>query len=127
MPPLIKNSFYGFEGEEEMFYIWHMQKLKHIVALFSVLVFLFPLVETELHNFSHFNDVHCMAVNGHYHQGEHHCLLCDATNDLSATPSFHHPDLVAHELCDLTFFFLEKSYFVQQKDFLSLRAPPSLI
>ena len=104
-----------------------MQKLKGILAVLCLLVFLFPQVESELHSYAHMNDFHCTDHNSlHLHKADHHCFLCDYTNVISTTPTFIHQPLELHASCILKFFFQENNYLLQPKDFLSLRAPPSL-
>jgi hypothetical protein len=105
-----------------------MQKLKNIFALFTLLVFLFPLVESEVHNFSHWSDFHCTVNNAtHLHKAEHHCILCDFTTNFFAPPSFNHQGLALLNSSAINFFFSGDNYLLKQKDFSSLRAPPSLV
>ena len=44
-----------------------------------------------------------------------------------ASPSFNQQNFGLCQLSILSFFFLENNYLLQQKTFLSLRAPPSLV
>jgi hypothetical protein len=106
-------------------YFWPMHKLKSIFAIFFLFVFLFTLAQGEVHAFHHSNDFHCTANNAvHFHEAEHHCTICDFTDNLSLSPSFNYQNLSLHELCVLSFFFSENNYFYYEKNFLSLRAPP---
>lgn len=104
-----------------------MQKLKNICALFILAVFLFPLVQGEVHNFSHIDDFHCNSAEAHFHEAEHHCILCDYTNVISFAPDFQHHDIALVELAVLNFIFSDENLQKHIKVFLSLRAPPSLV
>jgi hypothetical protein len=48
-------------------------------SLFVLLLFLFPMVEKQLHAFEHLNEQHCTANEKHFHEAEHHCTVCDFT------------------------------------------------
>ncbi|OFY86496.1 MAG: hypothetical protein A3F72_15025 [Bacteroidetes bacterium RIFCSPLOWO2_12_FULL_35_15] len=104
-----------------------MQKLKNILSVFILLVFLFPLAEKGIHDFSHINETHCISSDKHFHSPEHHCEICDFTNDFNGLPSFHHSDLLISKPADLDFFFTQNNILLQEKHFHSLRAPPSLV
>jgi len=104
-----------------------VQKLKKIFAVFSLLVFLFPLVETEIHDYAHADDFHCTAATQHLHKAEHHCSLCDFTSHFSAAPSFNDYHFRLSKITILHFFSSEDHYPIQSRDFLSPRAPPSFV
>ncbi len=104
-----------------------MYKLKPILAIFTLLVFLFPLMEKGLHDFSHISDKHCISADKHFHPSEHHCEVCDFTNDFNGLPSFNQPDLLLSEQGNLDFFSTKNNILLQKKHFHSLRAPPSLV
>ena len=104
-----------------------MHKFKSIVAVFTLLVFLFPLVEKGLHDFSHINDKYCASADKHFHPLEHHCEMCDFTDDFNALPSLSLPDLLLSEQGNLNFFFTINNLLLQEKHFHSLRAPPSIV
>jgi hypothetical protein len=101
-----------------------VQKLKKIFALFSLAVFLFPFVEKEIHNYDHQNDFHCTTSESHLHNPEHHCSLCDYTNDYNGSPSFHQDDLILSALSVTYFSFSENNSSLHHGRFPSLRAPP---
>jgi hypothetical protein len=64
-----------------------VKHLKSILALFALLVFLFPQVEKEVHQYLHAVNVHCEEHDVvHFHNVEHHCFLCDFTSPVSPTP-----------------------------------------
>jgi hypothetical protein len=58
---------------------------KQLSSLSFLLLFLFPLVEKQLHAMEHADDIHCNATDKHFHEAEHSCSICDYT--FSDTPS----------------------------------------
>ncbi len=101
-----------------------MRKLKSIFSLFTLLVFLFPLMEKEIHALEHADDIHCSSIDKHFHELEHNCELCDFTNVISDPPLFTHADFLLAELRVQNFNFTEKKTSSREKEFTSLRAPP---
>lgn len=104
-----------------------MQKLKKIFAIFSLVIFIFQFAEIGVHRYIHGNDFHCTATSHHFHTAEHHCSLCDFTYGFFSPPSFNDYHLELNKVAVLHFFFLENKYLIQNRDFLPLRAPPSLV
>jgi len=104
-----------------------LQKLKSILAVFALLVFLFPQVEKEIHNHEHAVNVRCTEHDVvHFHNVEHHCFLCDFTSPVSPTSTIYKTALAEHHWNEGQFFFTEFSYSLQSKDFHSLRGPPTI-
>jgi len=101
-----------------------MQKLKRTAVLFLLLIFLFPLVETGLHNYDHRNDFHCFQSGKHFHKAEHHCNLCDFITDFSIPPTFSNYSLPLNSAIVIKYYAPQNNYQLQSKGFLSLRAPP---
>ena len=103
-----------------------VHRFKSILALFALLVFLFPQVEKEIHNFEHQAQVHCTDHNYvHYHNVEHHCKLCDYTHVVISSPA-----AILWSIADppiITNIFLKSEEFVKDRsvNFQSLRAPPA--
>ena len=103
-----------------------MHRLKSILAVFALLVFLFPQVEKEIHNFEHHSQVNCTDHNYvHFHKAEHHCYLCDFTHVVISSPSaiiwaITDPPSIAN-------IFKKTEQFVKERSvhFQSLRAPPA--
>src|SRR5687768_4611960 len=62
------------------------QNLKKFLSVFFLLLFLFPLVEKELHAFEHSNDIHCNENDKHFHTLEHNCSICSFTFTSSEEP-----------------------------------------
>lgn len=55
------------------------QQLKKYGSVFLLLLFLFPLVEKQLHIFDHLDDTRCVATDKHFHEMEHVCPICEFT------------------------------------------------
>jgi hypothetical protein len=104
-----------------------MQKLKKTLAVFCLLVFLFPFVETGIHNYAHANDFHCTANTHHIHKAEHHCSICDFTTDCSASPSFTDYHFELNKLTTIHLYSLADNYLLQSRNFQSLRGPPAMV
>src|SRR3990170_706017 len=97
-----------------------MQKLKSIFAVFTLLVFLFPMAEKGIHEFSHIRDVHCNSADKHFHSAKHHCDICDFTIDFDGLPAYYPPCLLLSEQGNLEFFFTKNNLLLQEKHFYSL-------
>jgi len=104
-----------------------MQKLKSAFAIFILSVFLLSYLAREMHNFSHIHDNFCTSAEGHFHPLKPHCYLCDLTNDSTGLPFFYPPNLLLSGPGVPDFFFPETNSLLYEKDFRSLRAPPSLV
>ncbi len=104
-----------------------MQKLKNIIAILLLAVFLFPVVESEIHNFSHINDLHFSSSLDHFSAEKHPCNLCDFTFGYTGAISFNQHDFVFSDLCTLNYFFLNNNLLPPLNYFNSLRAPPTSI
>ncbi|MBK7854372.1 MAG: hypothetical protein IPJ79_05230 [Bacteroidetes bacterium] len=52
-------------------------KFKKILSIFTLAVFLLPMVAEQVHSFEHRHDKHCTNTETHYCTTEHHCTLCD--------------------------------------------------
>lgn len=60
-------------------------KIKNILSIFTLAVFLFPMVAVQVHSFEHRHDKHCTNTETHYCTPEHHCTLCDFVQITSNT------------------------------------------
>ena len=68
------------------------ETFKKYCSIIFLFLFLFPLVEKEIHAIEHADDVHCSASDKHFHELEHSCSICDYTMPAalgSANNSFH--------------------------------------
>lgn len=83
-----------------------IEKIKIYFSLFLLGLFLFPLVEKELHAWEHADDFHCNSSVAHIHQHEHSCNLCDYTVVEKVTPEYYKVAFVTYErnICFTPFF-----------------------
>ncbi|MBN8694948.1 MAG: hypothetical protein J0L87_00335 [Bacteroidetes bacterium] len=51
--------------------------LNRYCSIALLFLFLFPLVEKEMHTLEHMDDFHCTSSDKHFHEQEHSCSLCD--------------------------------------------------
>ena len=103
------------------------KQVKSYLSVFFLLLFLFPLLEKGIHDFSHIGDTHCTSLDKHFHAPEHHCEICDFTNDFNGFPAFNQYDVLLSEQGILNFSSEKNNLLLQEKHFHSLRAPPSLV
>ncbi len=61
-------------------------QFKKYLSIFLLFLFLFPIVETEVHAYKHSFDKHCVSTDKHFHPLEHHCSICDFTITNSSIP-----------------------------------------
>jgi len=104
-----------------------MQKLKKILSVCFLLLFIFPFAEKGIHDYFHVDASQCTHADKHFHASEHHCELCDFTNNFNVLPSFDHNNLLHNEPAPSRFTFAENNILLYQKEFHFLRAPPSLV
>ncbi len=64
----------------------HLQTYSSFLLL---LLFLFPLVQQQVHSLEHAEDIHCTATDKHFHNQEHNCSLCDYTVNKSGTSAIN--------------------------------------
>lgn len=63
------------------------KELQKYISFSLCLLFLFPMVEKQIHAFEHSDDKHCTANEKHFHEQEHHCNICDFTHT-DSSPDF---------------------------------------
>lgn len=99
-------------------------EFKKYVSILFLLIFLFPLVEKQIHEFEHKDDIHCSASDKHFHELEHNCSVCDhtlidstysATTDYQLTLSFQPFSFRP---------FVESIHTPEAFQYLPARAPP---
>jgi hypothetical protein len=102
-----------------------MRVLKKGISVFFLALFLFPLVQKELHALEHANDFHCSSALNHFHEKEHFCSLCDFIVPLTLVTSQPVFDftLVCHSLLPFSY----KSIFLTSAALYAtaLRGPPA--
>jgi hypothetical protein len=97
---------------------------KKYCSIIFLFLFLFPLVEKEMHALEHADDVHCSASDKHFHELEHSCSICDYS-----VPDSNEP---AQELFSFVAPIIHFTYISQNEDdlassrfyYLPSRAPP---
>jgi len=103
-----------------------LPRLKQFISILTLAVFFFPLVVEEVHTYEHRNDSHCTERSEtHFHELEHHCLICVFVPVISEKPTLH--QLVA---CDFSIIqplihFYQTGFFEQKFNY-SLRGPPTV-
>ncbi|MES2284239.1 MAG: hypothetical protein V4547_01040 [Bacteroidota bacterium] len=55
------------------------KEIKKYLSFVLLFLFLFPMVEKEIHAFEHSMDEHCASSDFHFHDQEHDCAICDFT------------------------------------------------
>jgi hypothetical protein len=55
------------------------QQFKKYLSIFFLFLLLFPLAEKSIHGLEHQKDIHCTAIEKHFHEQEHSCSICDFT------------------------------------------------
>jgi len=100
-----------------------MQHIKKYLSLFCLVLFLFPLVEKNVHAFEHQDEIHCNATDKHFHELEHTCSLCDFTiTESYLTESDYHAIIPVKQF--LFHPFIEGVNTPQAFQDLPARAPP---
>jgi hypothetical protein len=98
--------------------------LKKYGSVFLLLLFLFPLVEKQLHIYDHRDDTRCLATDKHFHEQEHSCPICEFT----ITDSGLLPDVQLHVILseEVSVFqaFCENVHTPEAFQDLPSRAPP---
>ena len=103
-----------------------MKARNKYIPVFLLFLFLFPLVEIGIHDFSHRNDSHCLSNQKHFHQQEHNCSLCDY-NTSTSDASLPKPEVLASVSFPVFYSSLTESEVLAPVQYnLSPRAPPEL-
>ena len=100
------------------------KQIKQIVSFFLLSLFLFPMVEKEVHEAIHSADVHCTAGSKHFHNLEHHCSICDFTITDSNRPTDFNYQLVISSKQFSFQAFTESLDIPEAFQLLPSRAPP---
>lgn len=100
------------------------QQLKKYGSFFLLLLFLFPLVEKQIHIYQHSDDERCLASEKHFHTQEHSCAICDYT--LTSPCLITDIDAITIPSTQLVFLkqFREGLYVPAAFQDLPSRAPP---
>jgi hypothetical protein len=97
-------------------------------ALFLLLLFLFPTVTELVHEYIHYEDVHCTQTGLHFHQAEHHCAIDDFVHFIIDVPSYKQFTVFVTKVqTEFITFFRTASYTKTSTNRLSLRGPPIIV
>jgi hypothetical protein len=97
-------------------------------SLLLLLLFLTPLIGTELHTLHHWDDTHCLETGTHFHTTEHHCNLCDFLLPIGTDHCSSHDQLAVNAGNTTVISCVIPDAIFSAPDFyFSLRAPPSII
>lgn len=99
-------------------------EIKKYLAFILLFLFLFPLIEKEVHTFECDTDVHCTASEIHFHNLEHHCGICDFTITDSNTPANTDYPLINSVHLFVFQLFNESTHINTAFQHLPSRAPP---
>ena len=99
--------------------------LRNLFPFLLIALFLAPQVTLAFHQFEHSRDFHCDTANSHFHEQEHHCLICDINVTLTSADIFNHqvPQvlfLFTGLLTIIVFYFYLTNFFVSFLAFISL-------
>lgn len=100
------------------------QQIKKYGSVFLLLLFLFPLVEKQLHIFDHQKETRCSATDKHFHEKEHSCRICEFTiSDPGVLPDVQLNFILSEEVAVFR-FFAESIHIPEAFQDLPSRAPP---
>lgn len=99
--------------------------IKRAGSLFFLGIFLWFYFVKDIHDFVHSNDVHCHVKDiNHFHEGEHHCPVCDFTFPYFDEP-VPHIEIPANKSFTRVFNVYTTQTVLSKTVFLfSSRAPP---
>jgi hypothetical protein len=100
------------------------KQLKKILSIFLLFLFLFPMVQKELHAYEHKNDFHCNSTDKHIHSIEHTCGICDFAIFDSTLNSSVPFTIITSEKHFLYIEYAENHNFSYCSQQLPPRAPP---
>jgi hypothetical protein len=95
-----------------------------ILSFLFLLLFIYPLVEKELHAFQHSDDFHCASATAHFHTPEVKCSFCDVFIQEITDASDDQPAYLAPAPTLFTFSTLSPQLTSHNHFYTSLRAPP---
>jgi hypothetical protein len=104
-----------------------MTSLRKHLSVALVLLFLFPFIEKEVHNYSLKDDFHCAEkTTKHLHTEEHNCFICDFTIPFTDCPVISRYQIKILDFPLAYLVFNEREIISTPDYFVSLRAPPFL-
>lgn len=101
--------------------------LRQLASVFTLVVFLFPLIAEQVHIHGHSDDGNCTERNSiHYHKMKHHCSICDYVPLASDNPVYCSSIICNAVASSATLIFYYTIVVEKNICFFSLRAPPSI-
>ena len=101
-----------------------MNLFRKYVSISLLALFLFPIIEKEIHTLQHVDSFHCKASDKHFHELQHNCSICDFIVPITTAPSQPNYDFNVYASSSQLFLSSEENLFSAPKYFVSLRAPP---
>jgi len=91
-----------------------MNLKRNLYSILFLAIFLFPYVETGVHDFSHRNDEVCFVHGAkHIHSLEHSCAICDlvlpVSGTLPETTVVPQSDFITTDYCSFVSSFFSSS------------------
>lgn len=102
-----------------------MQHLKNYFSIVLLLIFLFPIIEKDVHDIEHKNDFHCGAVEKHFHSAEHHCPICNFIFTSSEGPAKAETKIIVFCASFSYAASINSVYELNRIDNSGSRAPPT--
>ena len=103
-------------------------RFKRLIAFFTLMIFLFPVVTEASHNYFHKSDFHCIEKSeNHFHAQEHHCIICDFVT-FTSDDTVHNIFIPATVKSQTTIFCFYHGIVPKSSAYnFSLRGPPTVI
>lgn len=101
--------------------------LRKFLAVFLLLLFLFPTVIKFVHDYTHKDDVHCTQTGLHFHKTEHHCAIDDFVPFTFDTPTLQQFIVFIPKIhLEYLSFYIAPHISETYKCHFSLRGPPKV-
>ncbi|MBI4929978.1 MAG: hypothetical protein HY841_04385 [Bacteroidetes bacterium] len=104
-----------------------MKVFKKYFSLFLLALFLCPLIEKSIHDFTHKNTFSCKGTDKHFHHAHPACPICEFTIPVLTVPVDENPNFSIFAFSDFTLPHDETPVISSTDYFVSLRAPPYLV
>ena len=99
---------------------------KKIGYVLFLILFLFPLVEKEIHHYEHKDDFRCTTKNEkHLHSEEHYCFICDFNIPITDSPVAYESGFVISFITVAHLIYKASLILVNYNCCLPPRAPPA--
>lgn len=101
--------------------------IRRIGSLFFLGIFLWFYSVKDIHDIIHGNDFHCHVKDAqHFHEGEHHCPVCDFALPFYDSPSkvklLYNPSYI-----NTVFLTIEQTIALFEISSISSRGPPQVV